>query len=73
MVELAAGVGDHARQSVIVHPLPVRGESQGGNISDGCQVDGLHGDWGADSDQLQHCVEEHGNEAGLAHPSRAVD
>ena len=36
-------------------------------------MDGLRGDRGADADQLQHCVEEHGDEAGLAHPSRAVD
>ena len=73
MVELVAGVGDHARELVIVHPLPVRGESRGGHVSDGCQVDGLRDDWGADADQLQHCVEKHGDEAGLAHPSRAVD
>ena len=73
MEELAAGVGDHARQSVVVHPLPVHGESRGGHVSDGRQVDGLRGDRGADTDQLQHCVEEHGDEAGLAHPSRAVD
>ena len=73
MEELAAGVGDHARQSVVVHLLPVHGESRGGHVSDGCQVDGLHGDRGADADQLQYCVEEHGDEAGLAHPSRAVD
>ena len=73
MVELGAGVGDHARQSIVVHLLPVYGESQGGHISDGCQVDGLRGDRGADADQLQHCVEEHGDEAGFSHPSWAVD
>ena len=36
-------------------------------------MDGLRGDRGADADQLQYCVEEHGDEAGLAYPSRAVD
>ena len=36
-------------------------------------MDGLRGDRGADADQLQHCVEEHSDEAGLAHPSWAVD
>ena len=36
-------------------------------------MDGLRGDRGADADQLQHFVKEHGNKAGLAHPSRAVD
>ena len=36
-------------------------------------MDGLRGDRGTDTDQLQYFVEEHGDEAGLAHPSRAVD
>ena len=68
-----AGVGNHARETVSFDHLPLCSECRAGHVADGTQVEGLFGNWGADTSEVSLCSEEHGDEAGLAHSSRPVD
>ena len=70
---LVAGVCNHVRETLVIDPLPISSECGSRHISNGCQVEGLCGNWSADADEVSLSSKEHGNETGLAHPSWSMD
>ena len=71
--ELIAGVRNHVRETLVIHPFPLGSKPRGRDISNGCQVEGLRGNWGADADEVTLSSKEHCNETGLAHPSWSME
>ena len=71
--QFITSVCNYARKTVIIYPLPISSECGGRDISDGCQVEGLRSNWGADTDEVTLSSKKHGNETGFVHSSWSMD